>query len=100
MLRNLVRSLIVIPALIPAIVLSSCGQNENSVQPPSTPPGEQRSASGNAAKSPTVRNQQKIADGEYGVQQASFDDTDGEYNLLLLNAQALTSALTIFKWRV
>ena len=86
MLRNLTRSLILITALIPVMALASCGSNENSVQPPNTPAGEQRSASGNSAKEPAIRNQQKIADGEYGVQQATFDDTDGEYNLLLLNA--------------
>jgi hypothetical protein len=74
--------------LIPVlpIVLVGCGQSENVTQPPSNIPGEERSAAQTRSKEPGIQNQQKIADGEYPLQQGSFDDSDGEYNLLLLNA--------------
>jgi hypothetical protein len=68
------------------IVLIGCGQSENVTQPPSNLPGEQRSTDQKQAKEPGIQNQQKLPDGEYPVQQASFDDSDGEYNILLLNA--------------
>jgi hypothetical protein len=80
------RPLALILSALP-IVLIGCGQSENVTQPPNLSlPGEQRSANQNQNKAPGIENQQKIADGEYPVQQASFDDSDGEYNILLLNA--------------
>jgi hypothetical protein len=80
------RPLALILSTLP-IGLIGCGQSENVTQPPNlSTPGEQRSADQSQNKAPGIENQQKIADGEYPVQQASFDDSDGEYNILLLNA--------------
>jgi hypothetical protein len=54
---------------------------------------EDRSAQTGNQQSPTVSNNtamKPIADGKYPVQQASYNDANGEYNLMLLNTPAGT----------
>ena len=45
--------------------------------------------SGNVTRTRTTTNI-KISDGEYPVQQASYNDADGEYTLFLLNSPTPT----------
>ncbi len=54
---------------------------------------EDRTSQATSQASPTVTNntnQKPIADGKYPVQQASYNDANGEYNLMLINTPAGT----------
>jgi hypothetical protein len=44
-------------------------------------------ATSNAAQQTSAQSQTRLADGEYPVQQATYDDAGGEYTLMLLNTQ-------------
>jgi hypothetical protein len=78
-------------ALLPIpLLLTACGESEQTSKPldlpQNNPPGEIRTTDRNEAQAPGIQSQSAIADGEYPVQQATFDDADGEYTLMLLNA--------------
>ena len=79
MLRRLV---IIFMALTLSITSVACGS-----------PEQERSSPGQNQQSPTISNntnQKPIVDGKYPVQQASYNDANGEYNLMLLNTPAGT----------
>jgi hypothetical protein len=82
MLRRLV---IIFMALTLSLTSVACGS------------GDQNKASqGQNQQSPTVSNntnKKPIADGKYPVQQATYNDANGEYNLMLLNTPPGTPAL-------
>jgi hypothetical protein len=78
-------------ALLPIpLLLTACGSSDQSTKPldlpQNNPPGEIRTTDRQAPNAPGIQTQSQIADGEYPVQQATFDDADGEYTLMLLNA--------------
>jgi hypothetical protein len=57
---------------------------------------QEQSAQVKTQQSPTVSNntnQKRIADGKYPVQQATYNDANGEYNLMLLNTPPGTPAM-------
>ncbi len=77
MLRRLV---IIFMALTLSLTSVACGSGE-----------QDRSSQGQNRQSPTVSNntnRKPIADGKYPVQQATYNDANGEYNLMLLNTPA------------
>jgi hypothetical protein len=83
MLRRL---MIIFMALTLSLTSVACGGDEKSTQ------GQDRSGSTSVQK-PSVSNntnQTPIADGKYPVQQATYNDADGEYTLMLLNTPAGT----------
>jgi hypothetical protein len=67
--------------LLPLLALASCGGDTSNLPPQANlnPPGINRTA--NAPKT----NDQNLTAGKYGLQQATFDDGDGIYNLMLLD---------------
>lgn len=69
----------------------ACGGGGNQA----TTPGD------NNQTSRTVSNtsNNKLADGQYPVQQAEYNDADGEYTLFLLNATPPTLKQKIYKWQ-
>jgi hypothetical protein len=73
-----------------ALLITACGSSDQAPKPLDLPqnnqPGEIRTSDRSPAKGPGLNAQSPIADGEYPVQQATFDDADGEYTLMLLNA--------------
>jgi hypothetical protein len=78
-------------ALLPLPFLTACASSEQATQPLDLPknddrPAEIRTTDRKPADAPEVRSQTTVADGEYPVQQATYDDADGEYTLMLLNA--------------
>jgi hypothetical protein len=80
MLRRLV---IIFMALTLSITSVACGSGTENRQSTTT----------TASQSPTVSNnttQKSIADGKYPVQQATYNDANGEYTLMLLNTPAGT----------
>ena len=84
MLRRL---MIIFMALTLSLTSVACGGNENRSNQ-----GQDRSGSTSVQK-PSVSNntnQAPIADGKYPVQQATYNDADGEYTLMLLNTPAGT----------
>ena len=85
MLRRL---MIIFMALTLSITSVACGSGN-----------EQRSSQGQTQQAPTSiqnptvsnnTNQKPIVDGKYPVQQATYNDANGEYNLMLLNTPAGT----------
>jgi hypothetical protein len=84
MLRRLV---IIFMALTLSITSVACGTDDNrSAQ-------VQNTQSNTSVQNPTVSNntsQKPIADGKYPVQQATYNDANGEYTLMLLNTPAGT----------
>ncbi len=71
--------------LLLPLVLTACTSPQPGTSPNGKLPTEVRSGDQKNADSPSAV-QTPIPDGEYPVQQASFDDSDGEYSLMLLNA--------------
>jgi hypothetical protein len=84
MLRRLI---IIFMALTLSLTSVACGGDESRSNQ-----GQDRSGSSSVQK-PSVSNntnQAPIADGKYPVQQATYNDADGEYTLMLLNTPAGT----------
>lgn len=82
MLRRLV---IIFMALTLSFTSVACGSGE-----------QERSSQGQNRQSPTVSNntnKKPIAEGKYPVQQVTYNDANGEYNLMLLNTPAGTPPL-------
>ncbi len=81
---------ILLPLLPLALLVTACGSSEQATKPldlpQNNPPGEIRTTDRPAAQAPGIQAQSPLADGDYPVQQATFDDADGEYTLMLLNA--------------
>jgi hypothetical protein len=73
------------PLLLLPFVLTACASSEPTIVPDTNMPAEVRSGDQKKAGAP-IASQTPIPDGEYPVQQATFDDSDGEYSLMLLNA--------------
>ncbi len=71
--------------LLLPFVLTACASSERTIDPNTNMPAEVRSGDQKKVGAP-IASQTPIPDGEYPVQQASFDDSDGEYSLMLLNA--------------
>ena len=65
--------------------LTACAGSDPAIVPETNQPADIRSSDQKKSEAPTAT-QSPIPDGEYPVQQASFDDSDGEYSLMLLNA--------------
>jgi hypothetical protein len=83
MLRRLV---IIFMALTLSVTSVACGSGNQDRQ--STP------TTSTSTQSPTVTNnttQKSIADGKYPVQQATYNDANGEYTLMILNTPAGTA---------
>jgi hypothetical protein len=82
-LKYLIRSLSFL-LLLPLLALASCGGDTTNLPPQANlnPPAINRNA--NAPKT----NDQNLTAGKYGLQQATFDDGDGIYNLMLLDTPA------------
>ena len=79
MLRRL---MIIFMALTLSLTSVACGSDN-----------KQQSSQGQTQQSPVVSNntaQKPIADGKYPVQQVTYNDANGEYNLMLLNTPAGT----------
>lgn len=74
--------LILFMSLSLCLTTVSCGGSTNT----STPTQNQPSFNNNAPVAPPI----SISDGKYPVQQATYDDGSGEYNLMLLNTPAGT----------
>ncbi len=70
--------------LLLPIALTACASSEPTIVPDTNMPAEVRS--GDQKSGAPMASQTPIPDGEYPVQQATFDDSDGEYSLMLLNA--------------
>ena len=76
-----------LPLSLLALLTTSCGGPDLAEAPKQLPPpGEQRNVDSKQADAPRVQAQDTIADGSYDVQQGTFDDGEGEYNLMLLGA--------------
>ena len=71
--------------LLLPFALTACASSEPAIGPDTNSPAEVRSGDQKKADAP-IASQTPIPDGEYPVQQASFDDSDGEYSLMLLDA--------------
>ena len=71
--------------LLLPLILTACASSEPTIVPDTNKPAEVRSGDQKKAGIP-IADQTPIPDGEYPIQQASFDDSDGEYSLMLLNA--------------
>ena len=73
-----------------SLLVTACGNAEQAQQPldlpQNSPPADIRTTDRPAPNAPELKSQTAIPDGEYPVQQATFDDADGEYTLMLLNA--------------
>jgi hypothetical protein len=82
MLRRLV---IIFMALTLSVTSVACGSDSGN----RTVQGQGNTASQNTAVSNNT-NQKPIADGKYPVQQATYNDANGEYTLMLLNTPAGT----------
>ena len=84
MLRRLV---IIFMALTLSVTSVACGSNENR-----SSQGQERQTN-TSIQNPAVSNntnQKPIAAGKYPVQQATYNDANGEYTLMLLNTPAGT----------
>jgi hypothetical protein len=77
-MNTLRRSLVYLMVLTLAITSVACGSGAVRESGNSSAPAAQQTA----AQAPS-----KIADGQYPVQQATYDDAGGEYTLMLLNTQ-------------
>ena len=71
--------------LLLPFLLTACASSEPTIAPDTNMPADVRSGNQKKAGAP-IASQTPITDGEYPVQQATFDDSDGEYSLMLLNA--------------
>lgn len=77
-----------------------CEANTSQSPPQANQPTNQssqvRSANPNGASQPALQNQRMLPDGQYPLQQATYNDVDGRYGLMVLNApQGYGSALQL-----
>ncbi|MGI0492431.1 hypothetical protein ACN4EG_11650 [Alkalinema pantanalense CENA528] len=77
-----------------------CDADLNQSSPQANQPANQsrevRSANSNGTSQPTLQNQRMLPDGQYPLQQATYNDVDGRYGVMVLNApQGYSSALQL-----